>query len=138
MRACHLDWQQKEERTSMHHLVMAPTLSLSMAGVLIEFTPLHNYGPHSLSAIGRGVYCLLFSLAGVSILLIGRGAYSSHWQGWLLNIHPYTSMHLLVMAPTLSPSLAMIGVSILPIGEMLILNIHPCKCNGSLYESVSP
>ena len=35
MRACHLDWQQKEERTSMHHLVMAPTLSPSLAGVSI-------------------------------------------------------------------------------------------------------
>ena len=35
MRTCHLDWQQKEERTSVHHLVMAPTLSPSLAGASI-------------------------------------------------------------------------------------------------------
>ena len=49
MRACHLDWQQKEERTSVHHLVMVPTLSLVIgrgvysiyqAEVYIKYTPL--------------------------------------------------------------------------------------------------
>ena len=44
MRACHLDWQQKEERTSMHHLVMAPTLSPSLAGTGVSFLPIRQRG----------------------------------------------------------------------------------------------
>ena len=59
MRACHLDWQQKEERTSMHHLVMAPTLSPSLAGTGVSFIPIRQRG--------------------------------------ILNIHPCSSMHHLVM-----------------------------------------